>query len=64
MDEYRFDKTLKSNGKRVNKKRKPGNTLLSDICKAIQEIKYGSVQIHIQDGKVVQFDKINKIRTR
>ncbi|MBN2121384.1 MAG: YezD family protein [Candidatus Omnitrophica bacterium] len=35
-----------------------------DIHKAIQEISYGSVQIHIQDGKVVQVDKISKLRMR
>ena len=38
--------------------------VLSDIYKAIQEISHGSVQIHIQDGKVIQIDKINKVRMR
>jgi len=38
--------------------------ILSDICEAIRKIQYGSVQIHIQDGKVVQIDKLSKLRIR
>lgn len=38
--------------------------VLLDICKAIREIRHGSVQIHIQDNKVIQIDKIDKIRMR
>ena len=40
------------------------NKVLSDIYKAVYEISYGSVQIHIQNGKVIQIDKINKVRMR
>jgi len=36
--------------------------VLSNVYKAIEEIRYGSIQIHIQDGKIVQIDKINKVR--
>jgi hypothetical protein len=32
------------------------------ILRAIQEIRYGSVQIVIQDSKVVQIEKLEKIR--
>jgi len=32
------------------------------ILHAIREIRYGSVQIVIQDSKVVQIDKIERIR--
>jgi hypothetical protein len=32
------------------------------ILHAIREIRYGSVQIVIQDSKVVQIDKVEKIR--
>jgi hypothetical protein len=32
------------------------------ILRAIREIRYGSVQIVIQDSKVVQIDKIEKLR--
>ena len=48
----------------IDKKGIVSNVILSDIYSAIQEINYGSVQIHIQDGKVVQIDKLNKIRMR
>ncbi|MGB3242173.1 MAG: DUF2292 domain-containing protein [Candidatus Omnitrophota bacterium] len=48
----------------MDKKYVLDNTVLPDIYNAIQEIKYGSVQIHIQDGKVVQIDKVNKVRMR
>ena len=34
------------------------------ILAAIQQVKHGSVQIHIQDGKVVQIDTLNKMRMR
>lgn len=40
------------------------NSLLLNIYNAIREINYGSVQIHIQNGKVVQIDKVNKVRMR
>jgi hypothetical protein len=32
------------------------------ILRAIREIRYGSVQIVIQDSKVVQIDKLEKLR--
>lgn len=32
------------------------------ILSAIREIRYGSVQIVIQDAKVVQIEKVEKIR--
>ena len=32
------------------------------ILDAIREIRYGSVQIVIQDSKVVQIDKVERIR--
>lgn len=35
---------------------------IDEILKAIKSIKYGYVQIIIQDGKVVQIDKTEKIR--
>jgi hypothetical protein len=40
------------------------NQLLANIYQAIQQVKYGSVQIHIQDGKVIQIDRLDKIRMR
>lgn len=46
------------------KKEKMFATVLSDIYEAIGEITHGSVQIHIQDGKVVQIDKVSKSRIR
>jgi hypothetical protein len=38
--------------------------LLARIYQAILQVKHGSVQIHIQDGKVIQIDKLDKIRMR
>jgi hypothetical protein len=32
------------------------------ILRAMREIRYGSVQIVIQDSKVVQIDKVEKLR--
>jgi hypothetical protein len=32
------------------------------ILRAIREIRYGSVQLVIQDSKVVQIEKVEKIR--
>lgn len=50
--------------KNANKSAKIDNKALMDIYKAIREIVYGSVQVHIQDGKIIQIDKINKVRMR
>jgi hypothetical protein len=36
--------------------------LLLQILKALKSIRYGCVQIFIQDSKVVQIDKTEKIR--
>ncbi len=36
--------------------------LLSQILKAIRSIRYGYVQITVQDSKIVQIDKTEKIR--
>lgn len=50
--------------KGVNEEENINNAALLDIYNAIQEIRYGSVQIHIQDGKIVQIDKLSKVRMR
>jgi hypothetical protein len=36
--------------------------LMRLILRAIREIRYGSVQIVIQDSKVVQIDKVERLR--
>jgi len=36
--------------------------VLAQISKAIQAIRFGSVEIIIQDGKVVQIERKEKIR--
>jgi hypothetical protein len=41
-----------------------GNHVIHKICRAVSEVRYGSVEIHIQDGKVVQIDKTDKVRMR
>ncbi len=48
----------------VEMKNNINREILSEISNAIGEIKHGSVQIYIQDGKVVQIDKVNKVRMR
>ncbi|MBN3040254.1 MAG: YezD family protein [Candidatus Omnitrophica bacterium] len=50
--------------KALEKKSDPSRIILEDILKAIKEIDHGSVQIHIQDGKIIQIDKISKLRMR
>ena len=47
-----------------DKNAKLNDEVLLAIYKAIREIDYGSVQIHIQDNKIVQIDKISKLRMR
>ena len=37
---------------------------LEEIEKYIKEIRYGSVTVIIQDGKVIQIDKTEKIRLK
>ena len=41
---------------------KPSEIPLEDIQKAVESIRYGVVQLIIQDGRVVQIDKTEKIR--
>ncbi len=35
---------------------------LREILRSIRTIKYGSVQLIIQDGKIIQVDKTEKLR--
>jgi hypothetical protein len=35
---------------------------LEDIRKAVESVRYGVVQLIIQDGRVIQIDKTEKIR--
>jgi len=46
----------------VSNSGKEDERLLSEILKAIKSIRYGYVQIIVQDSKVVQIDKTEKIR--
>ena len=36
--------------------------IVREILRAVRSIKYGSVQLIIQDGKVIQIDKTEKVR--
>jgi hypothetical protein len=38
------------------------NTRMNEVLKAINTIEYGSVQVHIQNGLIVQIDCLNKKR--
>lgn len=43
----------------------PGSQEISnEIARLIREVKYGSVTIIIQDGKIVQIEKIEKLRLK
>ena len=35
---------------------------IEEVKKAVSEIKYGSLTLIIQDGKVIQIDKTEKVR--
>jgi hypothetical protein len=53
-----------SANKKINRITKDEERLLDKIFQAILQVKHGSVHIHIQDGKVIQIDKLDKIRMR
>lgn len=36
--------------------------ILAEILHAVRRIRHGQVQIHIQDGRVVQIDQTEKLR--
>jgi len=56
---------MSSTGKTIRKRDfGSDDILISNIISAIGEIRHGSVKIHIQDGKVIQIDKLNKMRIR
>lgn len=42
--------------------RKMEKVISEEILKAVKDVRFGSVQIIIQDSKVVQIDKTEKIR--
>lgn len=37
-------------------------SVLREVCQAIRQIRHGQVQISIQDGRVVQLDRTEKVR--
>jgi len=42
--------------------RETDDAVLEEIRKAILSLRFGNVQVIVQDGKVVQIDKTEKIR--
>ena len=40
------------------------NSYLQTIADMLKDIKYGSVNIIVQDGKIIQIDKTEKVRIR
>ncbi len=36
--------------------------VLKEVLEALRTIRYGSVQIVLQDGKIVQIEKVEKVR--
>ncbi len=48
---------------KVSDRQELDQVILLRILEAIKSIRYGSVQITIQDSKVVQIDKTEKVRT-
>lgn len=55
---------LKNNSVKAAEKTCSDDSVLADVLGAIKEIRYGSIQVHIQDGKIVQIDKVSKVRIR
>lgn len=47
------------NGKEIIENRK-----LEEILKMVEEVKYGSITVIIQDGVIIQVDKNEKIRMK
>ncbi|MGN0343166.1 MAG: YezD family protein [Roseburia sp.] len=43
---------------------KEGETYIDEVKRLIKDIKYGSLTLVIQDGKVIQIDKAEKFRLR
>lgn len=44
--------------------REPPQALLTEIANAIRSLRYGAVHITVQDSRVVQIEKVEKIRLR
>ncbi len=38
------------------------DSVLAELGRALDSLRYGSVQIIVQDSKIIQIDKIEKIR--
>ena len=56
---------MSSSGNTIRKRDYGSNeVLMSSIFSAISDIRHGSIKIYIQDGKVIQIDKLNKLRIR
>ena len=55
-------KANRNGGTENNAKENVNSAALADIYNAIAQIRYGSIQIHIQDGKIIQIDTVNKMR--
>lgn len=53
-----------SEGNNLKVEEKLSDTVFEKLLDAIKSIRYGTVQIHIQDGKIIQIDKIDKMRLR
>ncbi len=45
-------------------KEKDDNSFLTKVESYVKDIKYGSITLIVQDGKVIQIDKIEKIRMK
>ena len=43
---------------------KKDKSYLAEVERYVKNIKYGSVTLIVQDGKVIQIDKIEKIRIK
>ncbi|WP_287386819.1 YezD family protein [Lachnospira sp.] len=45
-----------------NDTKKSGRDYMDEVKKIVEDIKFGSLTLVIQDGKVIQLDRIEKIR--
>ncbi|MBD3380399.1 MAG: DUF2292 domain-containing protein [Candidatus Omnitrophica bacterium] len=40
------------------------NSVIDKLFATVRSIRHGTVQVHIQDGKIIQIDRTDKIRLR
>lgn len=55
---------LLKEGQKGGMRKIASNEIIANIIKLVRDIKFGQVSIIIQDGEIIQVDKVEKIRLR